>query len=116
MIRAVRIWFRDRGVSLGLALLVHALAGALLIWGTSLSVVSPRAALGTARDQQPIQATVVSEKDYLNAEAQIRHVNQARARYAAVVRGMSLLQAAGAENVGLITRNPKEPLVRKPGR
>ncbi len=40
----------------------------------------------------------------------------ARARYAAVVRGMSLLQAAGAENVGLITRNPKEPLVRKPGR
>ncbi len=79
MIRVIRIWFRDRGVSLGLALLVHALAGVLLIWGTSLSVVSPRAAPGTARERQPIEATVVSEKDYLNAEAQIRRVNQARA-------------------------------------
>lgn len=95
MIRAVRIWFRDRGVSLGLALLVHALAGALLIWGTSLSVVSPRAALGTARDQQPIQATVVSEKDYLNAEAQIRHVNQARAeRLTRLRRQAEVAQAA----------------------
>ncbi len=36
-------------------------------------------------------------------------------RYSAVMRGMVLLQSAGARNVGLITRNPSQPLVRKSG-
>lgn len=35
------------------------------------------------------------------------------ASYGEVVRGMTLLQAAGATNIGLITKNPDHPLVRK---
>ncbi|MGH8226246.1 MAG: ExbD/TolR family protein [Gammaproteobacteria bacterium] len=35
------------------------------------------------------------------------------APYADVVRGMTLLQAAGAKNIGLITKNPDKPLVKK---
>ncbi|HEX5314901.1 MAG TPA: ExbD/TolR family protein [Gammaproteobacteria bacterium] len=37
------------------------------------------------------------------------------ASYADVVRGMTLLQSAGAKNIGLITKTPSSPLVRKPG-
>lgn len=37
----------------------------------------------------------------------------AAASYADVIRGMTLLQAAGASNVGLITHNPSHPLVRQ---
>ena len=39
----------------------------------------------------------------------------AQARYAEVVRGMVLLQSAGARNIGLITKPPAKPLVRKSG-
>lgn len=35
------------------------------------------------------------------------------ASYGQVVRGMALLQAAGAKNIGLVTQTPKHPLVRK---
>lgn len=35
------------------------------------------------------------------------------ASYGQVVRGMTLLQAAGATDIGLITKTPRTPLVRK---
>ncbi len=38
-----------------------------------------------------------------------------KASYSAVVRGMVLLQSAGARHVGLITQTPTKPLVRKSG-
>jgi len=38
-----------------------------------------------------------------------------KASYSEVVRGMVLLQSAGAHNVGLITKNPDKPLVKKSG-
>lgn len=37
------------------------------------------------------------------------------ASYSVVMRGMVLLQSAGARHVGLITQNPSKPLVRKSG-
>lgn len=36
-----------------------------------------------------------------------------KASYSAVVRGMVLLQSAGAKDVGLITQTPKKPLVKQ---
>ncbi|MGH8272666.1 MAG: protein TolR [Gammaproteobacteria bacterium] len=38
----------------------------------------------------------------------------AEATYDEVVRGMVLLQSAGAKNVGLITQTPEKPLVKQP--
>ncbi|HYW77402.1 MAG TPA: ExbD/TolR family protein [Gammaproteobacteria bacterium] len=38
------------------------------------------------------------------------------ASYGAVVRGMTLLQHAGATNIGLITKNPNKPLVVNKGK
>ncbi|MGH8427773.1 MAG: protein TolR [Gammaproteobacteria bacterium] len=36
------------------------------------------------------------------------------ASYADVVRGMTLLQAAGAKSIGLVTKTPSSPLVKQP--
>jgi biopolymer transport protein TolR len=38
------------------------------------------------------------------------------ASYGEVVRGMTLLQSAGATNIGLITRNPDKPIVVNKGK
>ncbi len=37
------------------------------------------------------------------------------ASYGDVVRGMTLLQAAGATHIGLVTKTPREPLVQQHG-
>lgn len=86
MIGSLWRWIRSRTGSLGLAILLHMVIGALLILGTSLHGASSNDEPGRGNEHQPIQAVVVKSSDYQAAEDSIKKAQQAKQAHASKLR------------------------------
>ncbi|MGH8226245.1 MAG: cell envelope integrity protein TolA [Gammaproteobacteria bacterium] len=79
-------WIRKEAVPLGFAVLLHAALGALLIFGTGLYAAHPQDMPGPGSEHQPIQAVVVNEKDYQEAQTEIANAQKAREAHAQALK------------------------------
>lgn len=79
-------WLKEEAVPVGLAVLLHAALGALLVIGSGIITAHPNAAPGRGTKHEPIQATVVKQSDYQAAQSQIEKAQQTKEKHAQALK------------------------------